>query len=49
MAWGLPEHLHYRVVSCLLDLDASIAIDLLRGEDLSERLQRRIATEGVEL
>ncbi|PDW02454.1 nucleotidyltransferase family protein [Candidatus Viridilinea mediisalina] len=49
VAWGLPEHLHYRVVAQLLDLDTSIAIDLLRGEELSERLQRRIAAEGVEL
>jgi uncharacterized protein len=49
VVWGLPEALLYRVVSQLLDLDPSVPIDLLRGEELPAPLLRSISAEGVEL
>lgn len=49
VVWGLPEALHYRVVAQLLDLDGTIPVDLLRGEDVSERLRQHIEFEGIEL
>ena len=47
--WGLDEHVYYRVVSRLLDLDPSISIDLLRVETLSDDLIRAIETTGMQL
>lgn len=49
VVWGLPEDLLYRVVSRLLDLDPSVPIDLLRGEELPAPLLRSISAEEVEL
>ena len=47
--WGLSDRLYYRVVSKLLDLDPSIPIDLLRGEDMPPHLIQAVESEGVAL
>lgn len=45
--WNLDEHLLYRAVSRLLEIDPSVSVDLLRIEDASVDLQCVIAAEGV--
>jgi predicted nucleotidyltransferase len=47
--WGLDEHLLYRVVSQLLDLDPTISIDLVRAEEINEHFLAVIEREGVDL
>ncbi|WP_129677285.1 nucleotidyltransferase family protein [Candidatus Chloroploca sp. Khr17] len=47
VVWGLDEARYYRAVSRLIDLDPSIAIDLLRAEALPTDLVTMIETTGV--
>ena len=45
--WGLDERLYYKVVSRLLDLDATISVDLVEAETARPRLRVVIEEEGV--
>jgi uncharacterized protein len=47
IVWGLDEHIYYRAVSQLLDLDPQISIDLVRAEDATASLLEVIKTEGI--
>lgn len=49
VVWGLDNRVYYRVVSQLLDLDPSIAIDLILAEDASDSLLEAIKKEGTPL
>ncbi len=48
-AWGLDEKVYYRAVASLLDLDATIPVDLVEVELASPALQAIIELEGVSL
>ena len=47
--WGLDEHLYYRAVACLLDLDPAVSVDLIEAELASPALLTVIEREGVAL
>jgi predicted nucleotidyltransferase len=47
--WGLDEKDYYRAVSCLLDLDPVISIDLVEAELAPPALLAAIEREGVSL
>ncbi len=47
--WGLAEKVYYRAVARLLDLDATIPVDLVEAELASPALQAVIEREGVSL
>lgn len=47
VAWGLDEKLYYRAVSRLLDLDATIKVDLIMAEEAPPALLEAVEREGV--
>lgn len=47
--WGLDEFEYYRAVGQLQAVDPEFPIDLVRIEEASESLQKRIKDEGVPL
>ncbi|MFQ5904715.1 MAG: nucleotidyltransferase family protein, partial [Candidatus Binatia bacterium] len=47
--WGLDGSKYYRAVSCLLDLDPTIEIDLVMAEEVSPGLLAVIKQEGEPL
>lgn len=47
--WGLAEKAYYRAVSRLLDIEASISVDLVEAELAPPALQTAIEQEGVVL
>ncbi|MEW6218552.1 MAG: nucleotidyltransferase domain-containing protein [Thermodesulfobacteriota bacterium] len=49
VAWGLEERVYLRAISWLLDLDPTIPVDLLRGEELPEAIRAHIEEEGQPL
>ncbi len=48
-AWGIAEKEYLRAVACLLDLGGEIAIDLVRMEEATPRVQETVASQGVPL
>lgn len=47
--WGLDEKVFYRAVTCLLDIDPTIPIDLVEAEFAPPAWLRTIEQEGVAL
>ena len=47
--WGLDEFVYYRAVGRLQAVDPEFSIDLVRIEEATESLQKRIRDEGVPL
>ena len=47
--WGLDQSLYYKAVSCLLDLDPSLSIDLVEVELAKPKIRAAIEQEGIVL
>ena len=47
--WGLDKKVYYRAVACLLDIEPTIAVDLVEAEFTSPALLKVIEQEGVAL